>query len=291
MDQRAHETEDAHAAAVRALDSWRDAVTGKARKVLPFPWKELNATLGGMPLGKLLFFGGRSSEYKTTTLRTIAEYLAGLGHRSVYWTLEDSNEDIAARTIANVVKLTTRDLGAGAYNGRDRLDQAEADRIYNEAIARIAHAPWRDNLRLIDEAMPRLSRVLELMHAEAKLGAKFFALDYFQLVMPDRGEKSEQSVRHACASLAGFAKETGTVVAASSQIDKAGTLESQNDCRVPKAAEMLYGTVLFQTAHGVLMLGASTNQLEIFVEKFKSGPKGVRMHLGVDPAYDRLDEI
>src|SRR5574338_322675 len=86
----------------RVIERWLAALTTEPR-MIPVPWKALQEHTGGLPLGKLLILGGRSSEHKTTTARELIEYAAQYfaegstkddptPDHALYWTMEDSKE-------------------------------------------------------------------------------------------------------------------------------------------------------------------------------------------------------
>lgn len=280
-------------AAGRVLETWIHALT-EAPKTIPLPWKQLQEHTGGLPLGKLVILGGRSSEHKTTTAREIAEGTArhfaaiGAGH-ALYWTLEDSTVDVSGRTIAdNVAALTTRDLMTGTHRGR----RPTADGLTTIALQVRQHLtePWTERLRYLDEAKPRRSRMLSVLSAEAAAGCKLAVIDFLHLVRPDRGEMNPDAAHEIASDLHAAAKLHNMAILALGQLDKPGTAASSEQKRVPHATEMLYGSMLKQTAFGVIMVGRGKQEgtLDMLIEKWKSSDPNVAIRLRVDAAHDRI---
>jgi len=282
-------------AAGAALEQWIRTMADSPR-VIPAPWKALQAHTGGIPLGKLIVLGGRSSEHKTTTARELAESTArwcssrAEGH-ALYWTMEDCTIDLAGRTIAdNVPKLTTRDMLTGTFRGH--LPTADDLATIGEQALAHRSEDWTARLRYLDEANPTLSRVLSVISAEAARGCKQIVLDFFHLIRPDKGPMSPDAARQIATALHGIAKTLNVSILALGQLDKAATIESAQEKRVPVAAEMLFGSMLKQTAFGVIMVALRGHgpkaELDVLIEKWKASDPNVLIRLRVDPAHDRL---
>lgn len=281
--------------AMAVIGEWVGDMAQERPRVLPIPWAMLEAQLGGWPLGKLIVVGGRSSEHKTTLARQAAEHVCRCGFVALYWTAEDSNKDIAGRTlVGSVPVLTTRDLGAGNFRGQ-RPTELDLQQIGEQAKSHLADS-WTTRLRLYDEPNPTIARVCSVIAAEAARGCSLFVIDYFQLCQPDRGDISADATRRLASALAGLAKLLHICIIVTSQIDKGATLASEQEARVPRAAEMLFGSILKQVSHGVLMVGLSKADprrqptLEICVEKWKWGEKDTKIVMRVDPSHDRIEE-
>ena len=281
------------------LADWASAVSSPVKnKTLPFPWDELQAHTGGWVVGKLHLIGGRSSEHKTTVARACAEHLASRGTRVCYWTAEDSDRDISARTIAasNSI-LTTQAISRG--ESPQVLTEGRLQRIFADA-GRSIEGPTGANLRIIDVANPHLRTVLSHIKIEAARGAKMVVFDFLQLIRPDRGSPNNDWWRECIAALAGLAKSLEIALVCTSQIEKSGTQASVEAGRIPRGDEMPFGAVLRQGAFGVLMVGTSVKKdesvrLGIVVDKWKSAANAgssdnARFPFDVDPAHDRLTE-
>jgi replicative DNA helicase len=279
-------------AALHLAEQWiRDLQTDDAR-TLPMPWRNLNEIYGGWPRGKLVYVGGRSSEHKTTFARCAAEHVARAGHRALFWTLEDSTGDVAARTVAaDQTGLTTRDLATGTLAGRrPTLDSLNA---VASGIQKHVAADWATRLSYLDEPTSP-ARFAGVVSALSARGLDLVVVDYFQLLRGS-ADADSQFYELAAQTLHDTAKRLNVCIIATSQIDKVGTQASEDAGRVPKASEMLFGTILKRTAHGVIMVGKCTMKdktpgLECVFEKWKWATAGATIKLAVDPAHDRLVE-
>lgn len=294
------------AVASEVMHQWLHALAAPTTApTLPLPWAGLQAHTGGLPLGKVILIGGRSSEHKTTVARAMADHLASLGHRSLFWTMEDSDVDISGRTLAAGTRLLTTTALMRGSQPRERggLTQDEMTELLGQVQAQVEGETGK-HLRILDKPNPRLAFVLQTIKAEAAKGARAVFLDFIQLIRPDspRQPATNDWWRDAIAALAGLAKQLKIVIVCTSQIEKTGTKESANDGRVPYAYEMPFGAVLRQGAFGCLMVGTKPDpqggvKLAMAVDKWKSAANTTNVQdagqflFRVDPAHDRLTEI
>lgn len=278
--------------AVDLAETWIADLQKDDARTLPTPWPTINEKMGGLPRGKLVFVGGRSSEHKTTFARCCAEHVARVGHTALFWTLEDEARDVAARTVAaDQTGLTTRDLATGTMGGRrptlDALNAVAA------GIKKHVAGDWATRLSYLDEPTDP-QRFAGVVSALAARGLDLVVVDYFQLLRSG-SDVDAQFVERAAQLLHDTAKRLNVCIVATSQIDKVGTQASEDAGRLPKASEMLFGSILKRTAHTVIMVGKTTLKdktpgLEVCFEKCKHGTAGATIKLAVDPAHDRLLE-
>lgn len=282
------------------MTDWASSISSPVKtKTLELPWPGLQAHTGGWVIGKLHLIGGRSSEHKTTVARCCAEHLASQGIRVCYWTAEDSDRDISARTIANTNSiLTTQALSRGELPRQ--MTEGCLERVFTEATASV-EGPTGKHMRILDDPNPRLSSVLSSIKIEAARGAKLVVFDFIQLIRPDKGAPNNDWWRECVAALAGLAKQLKIALVCTSQIEKSGTQASVDAGRIPRGDEMPFGAVLRQGAFGILMVGTKTREdgsvrLGIELDKWKSaqnfgtGGESARFVFDVDPAHDRLIE-
>ncbi len=289
--------------AMEVLTEWAESLANPEKiRTLPLPWSDIDSHTGGWVIGKLHLVGGRSSEHKTTFARKCAEHLATTGHKVVYWTAEDSDHDIAGRTLADASDLLDTKalmLGRGP-RGRNPTEDDLA-RIMRQATASI-EGPAGTNMRIVDLPNPRISTVLSALNVFAAKGYRAVFFDFAQLMQPDKGEATNDWWRQCVAALAGRAKQLGIVLVFTSQIEKTGTQASAKDERVPRADEMPFGAVMRQGAWACVMLGAKVSKttgaklLIAEIDKWKSAENtGSSKERGtflfdVDAPHDRLTE-
>jgi replicative DNA helicase len=281
------------------LEQWTKAISKPDTTItLPLPWSELNDHIGGWVLGKLHLIGGRSSEHKTTVARACAEHLAAQGVRVCYWTAEDSDHDISARTIAASNSILTTQAIARGVKPR-QLTEGCLARVIGDAQKSI-EGDTGQHMQILDLPNPKLSTVLSMIKIEAAKGAKLLVFDFVQLIRPDKGQPTNDWWRECIAALAGIAKQLQIALVCTSQIEKSGTQASVEAGRIPRGDEMPFGAVLRQGAFGVLMVGTSVKddgsvRLGIVVDKWKSAANAgsseeAKFPFDVDPAHDRLTE-
>ncbi len=304
--------------ATEVMRTWLEGIANPQQvATLPLPWSGLQEHIGGLPIGKLILVGGRSSEHKTTAARTMAAHLASLGHRTVFWTLEDSDADISGRTLADGSRLLTTKSLQQRTSPRDRVGLTEAEmRELLGGVQQQIEGDIGKQLRIIDRPNPTIESVLGTIKSEAGKGARAFFGDFIQLIRPNspRQPATNDWWRDAVASIAGLTKQLGIVMVWTSQIEKTGTKESAEAGRVPRAVEMPFGAVLRQGAFGCLMVGKYEKsagkksggfkvteerssdekpdfRFAIVVDKWKSAENGVQFDFDIDAAHDRLTEV
>lgn len=289
--------------ATEVMTDWAESISNpELHATLPLPLPSLQEHTGGWAVGKLHLIGGRSSEHKTTFARQAAQHLASLGHRVAYHTAEDSDRDIAIRTLAHDNRLLdTRSLmlGKGPYE-RDGITGDHLAEVLQQAQQSIESDAGK-HLRIIDVPNPKLSQLLGSIKAEAAKGTKAYFFDFLQLCRPDRGIATNDWWRDCVAALAGLAKQLRIVLVCTSQIEKTGTQASVEQNRIPRADEMPNGAVLRQGAFACLMVGIDVHKdtgairFGVEIDKWKSAKNmragdDARKLFNIEPGHDRITE-
>ncbi len=281
------------------LDCQKDEESSRLIPMIP----QLQAEIGGWVRGKLFLVVARSSEHKTTILRTAAEHAAqwlhkqGIVGRAMGWTFEDASADLAARTIASKIpRLPYRDLSLGARPANK--DPHELERIYGGVTAALKE-PWADQLVWEDKGSPTLDEVCSRIRSEHARPKKeggplhLVTLEYGQLIEPDRQMDATSHAKRCASRLAALAKELDIPIVVALQIDKTATRESLEDGRrPPKTHDVMGGVAWWQACFGSLCLaaleGRQSRKLIVQVDKWKNGQKAT-IELWVDPARDRIE--
>jgi hypothetical protein len=284
-------TESLTTVGMRVLDTYGRDIKDKSSRVLPMFHPGMQSALGGWTLGKLHLVVARSSEHKTTFARQAAEHVAHAGHPVLYWTMEDSSEDIAIRDIASRSELTTRDLATATIpqhiqiNGRIREAGARArDHVMREAAGRF----W-----LIDRGSPHLSEIGPVVgQAVAKHGIRAAFLDFAQLIRPDHGHEDATHWKRVSAYCAALSKRHRIALFANCQIDKQATQNSKDDSERGVRASDIYGGIAWQqNAFSVTCIWKNSDgrTITIDVQKFKSAGPMRLDNVPVTPAHDRIE--
>lgn len=290
-----------HATVVsKTLEGWLEAARAPEPRALPLPFEKLQAHTHGLPRKKVVIVGGRSSEHKTTVARTWAVHAADKAFRCLYWTMEDANEDIAGRTVADRCGfVTTTALATGGWPTKGLRPTHDQLQGFFHAVESHVAGNVGTKLRHLDTHSPRRHQVLTTLRAEAARGLDMAVLDFVQLMRPDddRTRVSPEWWRETLSLLNGVAQDCDISLVLVSQIEKAGSSASEEDKRLPRAIEMPFGAQLWQGSYGVVMVGFEGEQLKLKLEKWKSagakhGKGGqVVLRLQVDAAHDRIVEV
>jgi hypothetical protein len=284
-------TESLTTVGLRVLETYGRDIKDKSSRTLPMFLPAMQEALGGWTLGKLHLIVARSSEHKTTFTRQAAEHAAHTGHPVLYWTMEDSSEDIAIRDIASRSELTTRDLATAQVPQHLQLNKRLPEvgaRARDHVMREAAGLFW-----LIDRGGPKLSDIGPTIgQAIAKHGIRAAALDFAQLIEADSGHQDTGHWKRVAAYLAALAKRHRIALLACCQIDKFATRESKdNEDRGIRAEDMYGGISWMQSAFSVTCLWRSSDKrtITINVEKFKSAGPMRLDNVPVTPAHDRIE--
>lgn len=285
-------TESLSTVGQRVLETYGRDIKDKSSRTLPMFLPAMQDALGGWPLGKMHLIVARSSEHKTTLARQTLEHIAFCGHPVLYWTMEDSADDIAIRDIAAASELTTRDLATAKIpqhlqiNGRlPEVGARARQHVTRETAGRF----W-----IIDRGSPKASEIAPVVgQAVARYGVRAVALDFAQLTRADRGREDSEHWKAVSAQWAALAKRHGIALFAMCQIDKAATQESKDNVdRGIRVSDVYGGIAWMQNAFSGTCLWKSTDgrTLTIDVQKFKSaGP--MRLDVPVTAAHDRIEVV
>lgn len=275
--------------------AWNAAIREGRERGIPLPHHALRQRLGSLRSGKLYMVGAITSGHKTTFARMCAWYCAKVvGVPALFWSLEDTAEEVSARTIAaEVQEADTRTftadripdgLGPGDF---ERLLQNLGEHLDDEASQR---------LRYLDEPQPRLSRVLSRISAEVARGARFVVLDFMQLIRPDGDQTQEtQHWFDVSNALAAAAKRLDIPILATVQPTQAATRSHVQHQQPLTLGDLRGGSSIAQSAYGVLLINrvwdeegrVDRRQVEVEIAKWKSAPPG-KVRFDVTPHRDTL---
>lgn len=232
---------------------WADSLrTGKSH-VIAAPLETLARHITGWQKKKLYLVGAVTSGHKTTFGRHAAWHAAKNGDRRVlYWTMEDSADEIAARTIAAEV----RQVDTRTFTAFQRPDVPDGDfaRLVREVGAHLDH-PGSQRLLYLDEGMPRLSRVMSQISAVAAKGLRLVVLDFLQLIQPDNPDTPENTHWFNVGNhLAALAKRLDLPVIACVQPTQLATREAARQQRPVTIGDIRGGSSIAQSAYGVILL-------------------------------------
>lgn len=275
----------------------------KSTRTIPLPHFELRRHYSGYARGRLHCVIGRSSHHKTTFARASCWYPAKHADMAtLYWTMEDQAADIAARTVASEIpQFTTRALMLGqkpaafedadpdrrAHNWRQAIDQVEALSVH----------PGAERMWILDVPAPRFSVMLATLRAlHARHRFDLIVLDYAQLIQHDRQsqERNADFWRMVSSQLAALAKELDAAILVTSQIDKMGQRAS-DDGKAPRASDVPFSQAWHNDSYAQIVVNKPSSdptdrEWEVIVEKWKNGPRGVKLTLQIDAAHDRIED-
>jgi replicative DNA helicase len=232
-------------------------------------FSHLDAMTGGLEPGQLMIVAARPSVGKTAAGCNIASHVAASGVPALFFTLEMSRREIAARILAAGSGVTVQAMRAGTGN-RDHWDSMTA--------AAAATAPWKlfvDDTPAVTVAYVRAkARRIQRAH-----GLGLIVVDYLGL-MRGTGDNRTQEVGSISRGLKALAKELKVPVIALAQLNRA--TETRPDKR-PILADLRDSGEVEQDADIVAMLHRESMSraapeweglAELLIRKNRNGPTG-----------------
>ena len=215
-----------------------------AREPIPTGIAGLDRALGGgLPSRGLVATGAISSFGKTTLWVQIADNLAAAGRTVLFVTVEQSAEEIVAKSISRLISTTPRPNGGRMWaSSQAVMSRAERDRWAAEdpdKLAALAAACERYSRIVYSEGGAR--QVLHIMEAatqptvaDIRTAAEQIAghngeapvviIDYLQLLAPEAGyerDSDKQIVDHNIMALRQMARDMDTCVSVISSLNRA----------------------------------------------------------------------
>ena len=228
---------------------------------------DIDAMTGGLPIGELTIIGARPSVGKTALGANIARNAAQCGMPVGFFSLEQSNRELAFRLLSGETGLSSM------YMRRGKLKPEESKAIV-AASERIQELPlWLNHHgRQTSRSITSLSRRIKLQH-----GIKVAFIDYLQLMTGEnnRAARHEQ-LAEITRSLKFLARELNIAVVALAQLNRKSEDRAEEK---PKLSDLKDAGAIEQDADLVILLhrksrGDQVDQIEADVAKQRNGPTG-----------------
>lgn len=211
------------AAANDVIASWAKAYEGGAGYMSGFRsgLVDLDELVGGFQRGNLIIVGGRPSMGKTALSMHFAWRNARAGTPVLVFSMEMSNEELAARQLA-------ADVGVSAFHYR--RGQASEDQV-KRAVLRANEL--RDTPLIIDETggLTVAQMAVRARRAKRQHGIELIVVDYLQLMSGSGASRGNrvQDITEITTGLKALAKELNVPVIALSQLSR--NVESRDNKR------------------------------------------------------------
>ncbi|OLT33699.1 hypothetical protein BJF84_21430 [Rhodococcus sp. CUA-806] len=244
--------------------SWLDSPDAEVR-TFPTPWQELDDILaGGLHAGRTYVVGGRPGDGKSIAGVNLALYAAQRGHRSVIFSVEMGNVEVASRVYAAAAEveysqITKRNLDV--FN-RARLD------AYVQAHRNMP-------LFLVDKSDVTIDYIAARCRALKRNGGlDVVFVDYLQLLREtDSKQARERQVAHISRSLKVLARELDVAVIVACQLNRNAAAGD----RKPALSELRESGSIEQDADVVILLhhqieeNLPTGYVDLIVAKNRTG--------------------
>lgn len=177
--------------------------------------RDLDKKLGRFRPGTLNILGGRVAQGKTLLANILARYNAGEGRKVLFFSLEMTEEELAARNVAAL-------SGVSVFEQDDIMSETQLHK-FNRAVQHLSSM----NLPLQIDFKParKLSQIRRIARREKRRnGLDFIVIDYLQIMgddlkVKDAGARTYQ-IAHNTGGLKALAKELKVPILLLSQVGR-----------------------------------------------------------------------
>lgn len=195
------------------LAEFREAMQqrGDGFTVIPTPWPEVDDRIaGGLHGGRMYVVGARPGQGKSIVAHQVVEYAAELGHPAMVFSAEMGSLEVVGRMVANGAEIELSEIS------RRHLTDYSWGR-FDEYHARATDYP------IVIDDKPDLT--LGYIRAECRAqkrrtGLSVVAVDYLQLIKPERNVPREQQVAEISRGLKQLSRELNAAVVVPAQLNR-----------------------------------------------------------------------
>jgi len=256
----------------RALLSRTDRITDFVATGI----KALDATIGGIPLGKPSALGARPGAGKSTFLLTLATNIARREEGVAIFTYEDRREAFAQRLMAAQARVSL-----------DRATQYELD-VAEQVRWQGVPESWPKFLTVDHAHGCRVETICRrALIAKRRTGLRLMAIDYIQnMPSPQRGFKKHEAIEENMLRLMEFSAQQNIALLVLSQIKQ----EVEREDRRPRLSDYRHSDAIGIIAKLCLFLhDAGDGRLEVLIAKNSQGPAGKVTRLSYDRALCEIN--
>lgn len=251
------------------LDQFEESMRSQeaAFAVIPTPWNEVNERIaGGLHGGRMYVVGARPGQGKSIVAHQLAEYAASFNRPAMVFSAEMGAAEVTGRMVANGATIELSEISR-----RDLSDYSWKQ--FNEYKSRAADYP------IVVDDKPDLT--LGYIRAECRAqkrrgGLDVVAIDYLQLIKPERNVSREQQVAEISRGLKQLSRELDVAVVVPAQLNRRAderTTPSLADLRESGAIEADADVVML-LARKIDDKGAPTVYLGVHIGKNRHGRVG-----------------
>lgn len=239
---------------------------GGGYTIIPTPWPEVDERIaGGLHGGRMYVVGARPGQGKSIVAHQLAEYAAELGHPAMVFSAEMGSAEVTGRMVANGAEIELAEISR-----RDLSDHSW--KKFHEYHAKAADYP------IIVDDTPNLT--LGYIRAECRAqkrrtGLAVVAVDYLQLLRPERNVPREQQVAEISRGLKQLSRELDAAVVVPAQLNRRA-----DDRAAPSLADLRESGAIEADADVVMLLA----------RKFDDKGKPT-MYIGVHLAKNRHGRV
>lgn len=240
------------------------AATQKAAVLTGF--LDLDRLTSGLHDGELVVLGARPSVGKTAMGLGIATNAAKSGCPVLFFSLEQSRQELGARVLCSEAKVDSHNVRRGKLSSEEANRITDAQRRLRGAKLFIDDSPGQTMLRIAANA--RRHRLRE--------GIRLVVIDYLQLIEPEDTRRANRQEQVAAISrrLKGLSRELGIPVIILAQLNR--EVEHRAGER-PRLSDLRESGAIEQDGDTVMLLHRTEPEgsvIQVIVAKQRNGPTG-----------------
>lgn len=249
---------------------------------------DLDTAINGFQKKQLMVIAGRPSMGKTLISTSIMDNLARQGHKGLFFSLEQSSEEIRDKIISNSASILHENLSSG------QLTPDEWNRYYT--VKEFMNDYDKYPLRVDDNPSSNLTHIRKTCEREQrKYGLDYIVIDYLTYMPTDDSgtDNDVKQIQYIVKGLKDLSKKLNICVILLAQLNR--QCESREDKR-PKMADLRGSGNIEEEADKILFLYRNwkyskneeeINDLEVDIAKFRGGKLGV-VNLKFEGEYQRV---
>lgn len=258
---------------IAAIELYEERERGDVRRI-PTGLSELDALVGGLPIGKFTEIAGRAGMGKSQLAKQIVLNMAERGEPAGLVSIEEDRRKIATNMIANLSDLNNDHLTYGVWTKEDWASVAATIQRLSGKKFHIADSV---------EKLSQIEAMITLMAVKHKCRAVF--VDHIHLADAETKENRERQVALISKGLKGLAKRLDIAVVGLCQLNRgAGGADEYN--KRPQLRDLRDSGSLEADGDLIIMLHREdyyrarepgyelTRRLEALIRKNKDGPSG-----------------
>lgn len=248
-------------------------------------YRDIDRLAIGLIGGDLVILGARPSMGKTALALGMMVNQSYLGKKPCFFSLEQSREQLAARLLANISRLSTS-MALRRPHDINVVHQFELLEHSNDLVELC------NQIFVFDEPRQSIDQIERRSVEAVKAGAGIIYVDYLQLIRKEKDRSREDiEIGEHAERLKAIARNTGVPVVALSQLSRQCEGGSQGKPRRPKASDLRGSGGIEQAADFIWLLHCKESELKQGGIKYFIQDKGRDAGIGAQQLWFTAETV